>query len=146
MLSVQVIHSRMQKNGSHCYHCTCSSCSREGGHWYVSSTVGKKSGEEALKAKAKIQFQCSPPPDGWKFRDGRTWKRDKGFKKPETPMVPCCSITVALTGRAKETHPGCEGRYFAVKGLRCRGRQVFSLKTLIINISSWMQYQTYISN
>ena len=34
--------------------------------------------------------------------------------------------------------PGCEGRYIPMKGMRCRGRQVFSLKSLIIDISPWM--------
>ena len=110
-----------------------SCCSRERDHWYVSDTVGKKSGL-VLKAKAGVQFQSSPPPDGWKFRVARTWKKDAGFNlkfnskfnNEERPMVVCCSITVKLTGKAKETHPGCEGRYSAVKGMSCRGRQVFS--------------------
>ena len=120
----------------HCFH-SCSSCFRDGDYWYV--TVGKKI-DEAFKAKAEVQSNCSPPLDGWKFRVGRTWKKDAGFKIAERPIAPCCSITVALTGKAKETHPGCEGRYFALKGMRCRGRQVFSLKSF--NISPWMQGQT----
>ena len=129
-----MIHSRMP----HCFH-SCSSCFRDGDYWYV--TVGKKI-DEAFKAKAEVQSNCSPPLDGWKFRVGRTWKKDAGFKIAVMPLEPCCSITVALTGKAKETHPGCEGRYFALKGMRCRGRQVFSLKSLNINISPWMQGQT----
>ena len=116
-----MIHSRM--HGIVHFHFTYS-YSREGAHWYVSDALGKKT-YQYLKAKTKDQFQRCPPPVGWKFWDGRTWRKDTGLRTTDERLSDCNSILVALTGKAKENHLGCEGRYFAVKGLRCRGKQVF---------------------
>ena len=72
-----------------------------------------------------------PPTTGWKFRNDDTdaFEADPLLMCNSSPPSPSCSITVSLSGLAKQIQRDCEGEYKDT-GLRSMGRKVidFSIK------------------
>ena len=64
-----------------------------------------------------------PPRTGWKFSNKGKFEEDQSLTCTDQPELPCCSITVKLSGRAKERTLWCEGKYEST-GLISMGREV----------------------
>ena len=96
---------------------------RSGNEWLV--------GEEGLLKASVGDDPTIPPTTGWKFH--RFEKFDKFYTDAfeadpllmcnSSPPSPSCSITVSLSGQAKEIQGDCEGEYKDT-GLRSMGRKV----------------------
>ena len=68
-----------------------------------------------------------PPTDGWQFYNFETdaYEEDTQLRCSSTPSSSSCSVTVSLSGLAKEIQGECEGEYKDT-GLRSRGRKVIN--------------------
>ena len=66
-----------------------------------------------------------PPKTGWQFYNSDTeeYEVDLGVTCHILSNSPSCTLTVSLTGLAKEFQPNCEGEYQDT-GLKSSGRQV----------------------
>ena len=65
-----------------------------------------------------------PPTTGWKFySDTKTYEEDAQLTCRSTSTSSSCSVTVSLSGLAKEIQGECEGEYKDT-GLRSMGRKV----------------------
>ena len=66
-----------------------------------------------------------PPISGWQFYNFETeeYEVDLGVTCHILSNSPSCTLTVSLTGLAKEFQPECEGEYLET-GLKSSGRQV----------------------
>ena len=96
--------------------------SRSGNEWLV-----EEEGYEAdLKANVG-QDPLIPPTTGWQFYnfDIKADAEDPQLRCSSTPSSSSCSVTVSLSGLAKEIQGECEGKYKDT-GLRSRGRKVIN--------------------
>ena len=97
---------------------------RSGNEWLV--------GEEGLLKASVGDDPTIPPTTGWKFynKDTKAFEADPHLMCNSSPPSPSCSITVSLSGLAKEVQGDCEGEYKDT-GLRSMGRKVidFSIKS-----------------
>ena len=97
---------------------------RSGNEWLV--------GEEGLLKASVGDDPTIPPTTGWKFYnfDTKAFEADPLLMCNSSPPSPSCSITVSLSGLAKEVQGDCEGEYKDT-GLRSMGRKVidFSIKS-----------------
>ena len=95
---------------------------RSGNEWYVGSGLKASVGDDPT----------IPPTTGWKFYnfDTKAFEADPHLMCNSSPPSPSCSITVSLSGLAKEIQGDCEGEYKDT-GLRSMGRKVidFSIKS-----------------
>ena len=100
--------------------------SRSGNEWLV----GDERYEANLKANVG-QDTLIPPTTGWTFRNRDTgaYEDDLQLTCINTPTSSSCSVTVSLSGLAKEIQGECEGEYKDT-GLRSAGRKA-------INFSMW---------
>ena len=69
-----------------------------------------------------------PPTTGWKFYNSVTsaYEEDPQLTCRSTPTSSSCSVTVSLSGLAKEFQGECEGEYKDT-GMRSVGRKVIRL-------------------
>ena len=67
------------------------------------------------------------PTTGWKFgnTDTQAYEEDRQLRCKGTPSSSSCSVTVSLSGLAKEIQGECEGEYNDT-GLRSAGRKVIN--------------------
>ena len=94
--------------------------SRSGNDWLV-----KREGYFA-PLKATVQENpLIPPTTGWKFLNFVTdeYEEDPQLQCSSTPTSSSCSVTVSLSGEAKEFQGECDGQYKET-GLRNAGRKV----------------------
>ena len=72
-----------------------------------------------------------PPTTGWMIGncDTKEYEKDPQFKCSSTPSSSCYSVTVSLSGLAKEIQGECEGQYKDT-GLRSAGRKVIKISIL----------------
>ena len=97
---------------------------RSGNEWYVGSGLKASVGDDPTV----------PPTVGWKFYNSNThpsaYEADPHLMCNSSPPSPSCSITVSLSGLARENQGDCEGEYKDT-GLRSAGRKVidFSIKS-----------------
>ena len=84
--------------------------------------VGYIKGGLTTTLKAGVgHIQSQPPTTGWKY-----YGYDDEYLSCTTPTsTPSCSLTVSLSGAAKEAHGKCEGEYKSI-GLTSAGRPVIS--------------------
>ena len=96
--------------------------SRSGNEWLV---VPEGYGA-SLKAIVG-QDTLIPPTTGWQFYSDETkaFEEDRQLRCSSTPTSSSCSVTVSLSGLAKEIQGECEGEYKDT-GLRSRGRKVIN--------------------
>ena len=66
-----------------------------------------------------------PPRNGWLFLNKGKFKEDESLICSNQPVLPCCSITVSLSGEAKREKSYLEGKYES-NGLISMGREVNS--------------------
>ena len=68
-----------------------------------------------------------PPTTGWQFYsdDTEAYEEDPQLRCSSTPTSSSCSVTVSLSGLAKEIQRECEGEYKDT-GLRSMGRKVIN--------------------
>ena len=98
--------------------------SRSGNEWLVEKEAGGEDKEAYLKASVGENLLI-PPTTGWKFRnlDTKAFEDDLQLTCSSTPTSSSCSVTVSLSGLAKEIQGECEGEYKDT-GLRSTGRKV----------------------
>ena len=70
-----------------------------------------------------------PPTNGWKFWNGQTFEEDPQLRCSSTPTSSSCSVTVSLSGLAKEIRGECEGEYKDT-GLKSMGKKVINFSML----------------
>ena len=116
---------RFQRRRSSC--CTGEKCPspsiyiiRSGDDWLV----GEEEKDALLKAPVRVDPN-QPTRTGWQFFNKRKFKEDESLTCSNQPESPCCSITVSLSGEAKESKSWCEGKYEST-GLISMGREVNS--------------------
>lgn len=73
--------------------------------------------------KADADDQIHPPSTGWQFFNGYTNKFEEDLSMTCSPAPPSCSVTLRLSGLARDFQGNCEGEY-KDSGLRSAGRQV----------------------
>ena len=93
---------------------------RSGADWLV----GEEEKDALLKAPVVVD-PIQPPRNGWRFLNKGKFKEDESLICSNQPESPCCSITVSLSGAAKEGPSWCEGEYKST-GLISMGREVNS--------------------
>ena len=93
---------------------------RSGNEWLA----GEAKRAALLKAPVGVDPN-QPPTTGWKFYiyKDRKYEEDVSLICSSQPESPCCSITVSLSGAAKEERSWCGGEYKS-NGLISMGRQV----------------------
>ena len=94
--------------------------SRSGDDWLV----GEEEKDALLKAPVKVDPN-QPPTTGWQFYNNGNFKEDESISCTNQTESPCCSITVSLSGEAKETHD--YDVIYESTGLISMGRQVNQL-------------------
>ena len=92
---------------------------RSGDDWLV----GEKEKDALLKAPVAVDSD-QPPRNGWQFYNKGKFKADESLICSNQPELPCCSITVSLSGEAGRVSY-CEGEYEST-GLISMGREVNS--------------------
>ena len=76
-----------------------------------------------LKAR-NVDDPNQPPYNGWSFLNARNFVEDKNLTCSSVSLAKLpCSVTVSLSGPAKEKHGKCEGVYKNTE-LMSMGRQV----------------------
>ena len=95
---------------------------RSGADWLV----GEEKKDALVKAPVGVDPK-QPPRKGWQFYNKGKFEKDESLVCSNQPVSPCCSITVSLTGKAKEEVGYCEGKYEST-GLISMGREVNSGK------------------
>ena len=100
--------------------------SRSGNEWLVEEE-GRRKKEAYLKCASVGEDPLIPPKTGWKFQnfDTKAFEEDSQLRCSSTPTSSSCSVTVSLSGLAKEIQGECEGEYKDT-GLRSRGRKVIN--------------------
>ena len=101
--------------------------------------MGDVSSPPLLKAKGSDSLQ--PPLTGWQVSKDGEYKEDASLTCTNQPEHPCCSITVLLSGKAKEGPSYCEGKYIDT-GLTSMGRQVetdFKSNKIFLTCSAGVQ-------
>ena len=95
--------------------------SRSGNEWMVGD---EKYPKGLLKANVGANLLI-PPSTGWKYLNNQTkvFEEDLQLRCSSPTVSSSCSVTVSLSGRAKEFQGGCEGMY-EDSGLRSAGRKV----------------------
>ena len=91
---------------------------RSGDEWLV----GEEDKDALLKASVVVDIN-QPPSTGWKFSNNGKFEEDESLICTNQPELPCCSITVSLSGETKEREWYYEGKYEST-GLISMGRQV----------------------
>jgi len=115
---------------------------RSGNEWVVAT--------ERYGAPLKANTQedpLTPPTTGWKFYnfDTRKYEEDPQLQCTSTPSSPPCSVTVSLTGRAKEFQGESDGKYEET-GLRSAGRKVIWISMIICSTTTyWRQLREEIT-
>ena len=95
--------------------------SRSGNEWLV-----EYDGEDYLRTIVG-EDPFIPPTSGWKIYnfDIEAYDEDPQLRCISTPTSSSCSVTVSLSGLAKEIQGECEGEYKDT-GLRSAGRKVIN--------------------
>ena len=96
--------------------------SRSGNEWLVGD---ERIGANHANLTCVVDNPLIPPSTGWKFRHDGEFVEDPQLRCSSTPTSSSCSITVSLSGLAKEFQGECEGMYKDT-GLRSMGRKVIS--------------------
>ena len=97
--------------------------SRSGNEWLV----GPEGFRKTSNLKASVgDNTLIPRSTGWKFYNGKSFEEDAQLRCSSTPSSSSCSVTVSLSGLAKEIQGECEGEYKDT-GLRSAGRKVINL-------------------
>ena len=100
---------------------------RSGNEWRV-----EREGYAASLKASVGDDPTIPPTTGWIFynKSTKAYEEDPLLMCISSPPSPSCSITVSLSGLAKEFQEDCEGEYKDT-GLRSSGRKViqFSIKS-----------------
>ena len=96
--------------------------SRSGNEWLVEQCMYVA----PLKASAG-EDPFIPSTTGWNFYnfDTKEYEEDRQLRCSSTPSSSSCSVTVSLSGLAKEIQRECEGEYKDT-GLRSAGRKVIN--------------------
>ena len=94
---------------------------RSGNEWVV-----EDKGAAYLKASVGDN-PLIPSTTGWEFRnfDTKKYEEDAQLRCISTPTSSSCSVTVSLSGLAKEFQGECEGEYKDT-GLRSAGKKVIN--------------------
>ena len=102
---------------------------RDGNEWLVEDD---DDGHLYLKASVGDSLLI-PPVTGWKFENFSTeeFEEDPQLMCNSTPSSSSCSVTVSLSGLAKEIQGECEGEYKDT-GLRSMGRKVINFENVIL--------------
>ena len=75
---------------------------------------------------ADVGVDCNQPPSiGWRFFnwERKEWTEDASLTCSGPSTLPTCSLTLSLSGEAKEAQAKCEGEYKST-GLMSMGREV----------------------
>ena len=95
---------------------------RSGNEWVV-----EEEGYIASLRASVGEDTLIPPTNDWQFYSDDTdaYEEDRQLRCSSTPCSSSCSVTVSLSGLAKEIQGECEGEYKDT-GLRSAGRKVIN--------------------